>query len=244
MKPADLLATERYRLLLEQMGDELGRRYGWKSAVARELRVVPSYVTKVLEGQVATVGRDVVHRACDALGLHESFFFDESVDPSDYRTFLGKPTRATPEEQVAMPFLSDWDLVHEEAGDLLRWSRGPVDRAAAWTAARSVMRTTLVQAAHEVLFGDSEQIEAAAMQLKFAILVQVNMSLMMRANMADRQQARVAAKMVETMKVDPQGFAEFEKAHPDIAARFRDAEKYLLEWAARQPRGDDKKTPG
>lgn len=67
--------AKRYRQLVNELGEAMGYRYGWKSKVARQLGVHPSYVSKVLAEEINDVGGDVLKRALDALDLDSSFFF-------------------------------------------------------------------------------------------------------------------------------------------------------------------------
>lgn len=73
------LPTRRYLTLIEQLGDELGRARGWKSAVARKLGVTPQYVNQLLSGKRDSVGHDVIKRAGERLGITPAFFFSEDA---------------------------------------------------------------------------------------------------------------------------------------------------------------------
>jgi len=81
-------ATRRYRALIEQLGDVEGRCHGWKRRVAERLAVHPSYVSRILSGSSANVGRLVIDRACDALGLDPHFFSEDLAHAPDHRDFL------------------------------------------------------------------------------------------------------------------------------------------------------------
>lgn len=82
------LPTERYALLIRQLGAELGNVRGWKKRVAERLGVHPSYVSRILSGEKLTIGPDVIDRACERLGLGADFFFVEQSAPPDYHDFL------------------------------------------------------------------------------------------------------------------------------------------------------------
>lgn len=80
------LGSKRYVQLVQQLGDERGRRYGWRSEVARLLDVHPSYVSRIAAGEQTTIGRDAIERAIEHVGLPASYF--AGVGPDDYRKHL------------------------------------------------------------------------------------------------------------------------------------------------------------
>ncbi|GAB5548938.1 MAG: hypothetical protein SangKO_086980 [Sandaracinaceae bacterium] len=73
------LVTRRYRLLIEQLGEDRGSARGWKRRVSEQLGVHPSYVSKILAGSKTQVGEEVVDRACERLGLSREFFGRDSA---------------------------------------------------------------------------------------------------------------------------------------------------------------------
>lgn len=78
-------AASRYADLVQQLGDERAHAYGWRSAVARQLRVDPSYVTRVAKGERTGASQGAIARAVAALGISESFF---SAEAGHYRDFM------------------------------------------------------------------------------------------------------------------------------------------------------------
>ena len=68
--------SRRYRELVLRLGQERGQRWGWKTEVARLLKVDPSLISRVAENEDVSIGRDVLTRATEALGLPPNFFFD------------------------------------------------------------------------------------------------------------------------------------------------------------------------
>lgn len=76
---AALFATERYALLVRQLGRETGELYGWKTAAARRLGISPSYLNQILAGNVRFVAPEILQRAIDRLGLDARFFVESSL---------------------------------------------------------------------------------------------------------------------------------------------------------------------
>jgi len=70
------VAAQQYRKLVRQLGRDRGERRGWKADVARLLKVHPSYISKVIAGEIHEVGADVIKRAIDATDVDGTFFFD------------------------------------------------------------------------------------------------------------------------------------------------------------------------
>lgn len=69
------LHRERFRLLVEQLGDEYGRpRRGWQTRVAERLGVPRSLVSRVARGDLEPIGPTVINRAMTVLKMSPSFF--------------------------------------------------------------------------------------------------------------------------------------------------------------------------
>ena len=100
-----MLATLRYRGLIEQLADEMGRSYGWKTQVASRLRISPAYLKKVREEE-RQVGIDAVERAVRAIGLSRDFFYDEGPPVLSYRDWL--VTRSDPDPRPDPPGLKEF----------------------------------------------------------------------------------------------------------------------------------------
>lgn len=82
------LVSRRFRLLVEQLGDEYGRpARGWQSRVARALNMDRSYLAKVIGGE-REVGVAAAQSAADALGIPLAFFTDPGED-RHFRSFVG-----------------------------------------------------------------------------------------------------------------------------------------------------------
>lgn len=81
------LASRRYVSLLKQLAAERGGRYGWKSEIARLLKVHPSYISQLVSGERQSVGKRAIERAEKGLGLSPRFFTVEASEELDYREF-------------------------------------------------------------------------------------------------------------------------------------------------------------
>lgn len=75
--------SRRYRELVERLGRERQHVHGWKSDVARALDVHPSLISRVMSDAGAMVGRDVIGRAVQRLGLDPRLFFDPHFAEAD-----------------------------------------------------------------------------------------------------------------------------------------------------------------
>ena len=136
-------AAERYQALIEQLGDELGKPWGWKSAVARKLGVRQPYVGMILSGKRAGIGMDAVERAIARLGIRREFFFGDFAETPHYRDFLKKKLKDSvvePEQEIpnsilrAIEYLGD--RLSQETIDqamAVRWGEGEPDDATAIT---------------------------------------------------------------------------------------------------------------
>lgn len=109
------LASRRYLELVAQLSAEEDGRYGWKSRVARRLGAHPSYLSKVIAGEVVGVGLDMCQRAAESLGISQDFFSTERDGTVAYRDFLlsngetasAKPTSSCVELRV-IPARNGW----------------------------------------------------------------------------------------------------------------------------------------
>lgn len=129
------LPTERYALLIRQLGSELGYVRGWKRRVADLLGVHPSYVSRILSGEKLKIGPEVIDRACERLALDSRFFFKELDGDPSYRDFLqGAEDAAQKGRAEADEDRSAWLAAGDAAMNFLRVasaSRGARDSVAA-----------------------------------------------------------------------------------------------------------------
>jgi transcriptional regulator with XRE-family HTH domain len=89
MANEDSRPATRLRALVDQLAAETGRERGWQAEVARRIGVHRSYVSRVAKGSPVSVGRAVVDKVCETLGLDRTFFYnDAKVEPPDYRAYL------------------------------------------------------------------------------------------------------------------------------------------------------------
>lgn len=76
-----LSPSDRYRNLIHFMGERYRFARGWKAKVAGKLGVHPSYLGRVLSGEVEEVGVEIIERACERLRIKRDFFFAEKNHP-------------------------------------------------------------------------------------------------------------------------------------------------------------------
>lgn len=81
------LAAERYILLVEQLAEERGHRWGWKAHVAKQLGVSPAYVSMLSSGERRGVGIDAVEKAIKRLRIDRSYFYGPHTGDPHYRDF-------------------------------------------------------------------------------------------------------------------------------------------------------------
>lgn len=173
------LAAERYALLVQQLGQELGYGYGWKSAVARTLGVHPSYISRVHKGDRTGIGGAVIARAIESLDLDRSFFTSPE-EVTDYRAFV-RHTATEEDFQNRAPRAAgllgaaradveaDWEI----AGALARHvfdapgEPEPARELAAWILERSI----LARHARLILAGDAPSASSALVLASYAATV-------------------------------------------------------------------------
>lgn len=83
----DLRSAQRYALMIEQLGDELGRREGWLREVAAMLGVHLSSLHRLRNG-TRTAGHRVIERAVTRLGISPAFFYASFRRPPRFRDFV------------------------------------------------------------------------------------------------------------------------------------------------------------
>lgn len=110
----DERAKRRYRLLIEQIRDELGAERGWMARAAERLGVTPEYVSMVAGGN-REAGFDAITKAIDAVRLEPEFFFGLPHDESpNYREHLATPpAAAAPDPPHWQEFLEKYEHVGE-----------------------------------------------------------------------------------------------------------------------------------
>lgn len=120
------LESARYRMLVEQLRDDLGGARGWVTRVAEHLGVSPSYVSKVAAGEARNVGGVAIGRAIERLGLERRFFEDESLQNPRFQDFTYRKANTDP-TTFAMRVLRDrsqgWSDIADMASEAL--AKGP-----------------------------------------------------------------------------------------------------------------------
>lgn len=88
------LASERFRLLVEQIREELKARRGWKREAARRLGCSDTMVQMVLDGD-RPARMKAVSTAADRLGLDQRYFFDVGLGSTPrYADWIVRPDAA------------------------------------------------------------------------------------------------------------------------------------------------------
>ena len=114
------LATTRYKLLVEQLRNEVGGGFGWKAEVARRLGVAPSYVSKIAAGGAGEIGPTALARAQENLSLDGRFFGDASIgDAPNYTDFVVSQTIRDAREGVRMLNEINGDVASDVLEDLV-----------------------------------------------------------------------------------------------------------------------------
>lgn len=82
------LAARRYLRLVEQIGDELQRKRGWKTRASERLGVSDAFIGQVLTGE-KDAGGDAIALAIERIKIDPRFFFDEKLgEEPDYAQHL------------------------------------------------------------------------------------------------------------------------------------------------------------
>ncbi len=118
----ELIANERYRLLIAQLG-EGGRA---QEEVAADLGTIQAQVSRIAKGE-RFANLKAIARAVEVLHLHPSFFFlirGEGMQPLRYTDFVG-PHKIPPRGGYAamIEFLES-----EDAADITDEERGAIER--------------------------------------------------------------------------------------------------------------------
>ena len=137
-------AVERYRLLIQQLGDEEEFSHGWQTRVGKRIGVDQTYVSKIHLGTRTSVGQQAIERAIERLGLDPSYFYGDAEGALNYRDYIG-PTKtidagmqvhiAEDEDPLVEGWISGMGLEGQEAeaARAVRFSGGPtVDKLERW----------------------------------------------------------------------------------------------------------------
>lgn len=81
-------AAARLMLLVQELQDELGGRYGSQAKIARQLGIDQPLVSKLMSRERTSVGLATVENARVKMGLRHEFFFGPA-EPRTYRDYTG-----------------------------------------------------------------------------------------------------------------------------------------------------------
>lgn len=101
---ADTTLADRYALLVEMLGEELGFERGWMTAVAQRLGIHRSYVSRIHAGDRAGIGVQAIDRAIQRLSLDPQFFYGPETPTSIVRATAA----AVPRHEEARAAEDQW----------------------------------------------------------------------------------------------------------------------------------------
>lgn len=136
----DSLAAKRYRLLVQQIRDELGAEYGWKEEAASRLGVTGAFVGMVEAGTRAAGGTSI-EKARQRLKIHHDFFYDASLGTTphyrDHIMVRPAPTSGPAEEPPFwLEFIERYEhleeLTEDDLAEIKRFA-GRKLRIRSWT---------------------------------------------------------------------------------------------------------------
>lgn len=100
-------AARRYAALVEQLADELGRKWGWQTAVAKRLGITQVYVSQIHNGERTGVGASAIEKAVRRIPLDPSYFYGPHHGTPHYSTFVpGSRAVDTPAYPALLEFLA------------------------------------------------------------------------------------------------------------------------------------------
>ena len=155
---SDPKVGDRFRELIEQLGDEFGRpSRGWKTRVAQKLGIDPTYITKVTTGG-RQVGLAAAERAAQHLGISMDFFVGSREGATHYTRFLLDPTSFS--QQKRREDVESWRLSRRFDDDMASiMLAAPQTQVAFFERLASAHRSRF---SHRVL----ERLEAALLDLE------------------------------------------------------------------------------
>lgn len=166
------LPSEQYLRLVEQLGEELGKKRGWMTAVARRLGIHRSTLVKIVRRE-RPVTATLIDRAIEELGLDVGFFAEGARGDHYTRWVAGAPRPAMARIDAAAR--GAWDATLRASGELsaVVIHRGSVEEierrlAALLSAVSELPLFAAVDDAREALLQrdrSREAVELAAMRL-------------------------------------------------------------------------------
>ncbi len=91
------LQSRQYRRLMDELGGEVGKRFGWQSNVARKLGISDAFLCKIFKDVDRGVGISSVNRAVSCLGISPDYFHKGSSEGQSYRLFLNTASDQQPD---------------------------------------------------------------------------------------------------------------------------------------------------
>lgn len=180
------LASERYRALVEQLGEKMQGARGWKARAAELLGVTPGYVSKVLAGKATAVTEATAVKAMRALQIDPAFFtvpgttprfedlqrLGQGIDEEAAGALEQLPSEGWAELEAAAAQL----LARNRVLVLMQNGQGWVSEAEVAALARRLLDVVPVQAAFDVVMREArhgaERLAASPARLASLQLVQ------------------------------------------------------------------------
>jgi transcriptional regulator with XRE-family HTH domain len=111
---------QRFRQLVEELGDELGRVHGWKREVARRLEMNPTHLSRVLNNENPPIGRETAMRVAHLLQIDMAYF---AAREGSWRTFSRTSFSRTSGSDAEIHTMSALAALDDEARKrVLRWA--------------------------------------------------------------------------------------------------------------------------
>jgi transcriptional regulator with XRE-family HTH domain len=95
-----VVATERLRLIVEQLGEEFGHKTGWKQAAAKRMGISASTITNLLTSRRGA-GLKTISDVASAMGVDVRFFSAPSIEGHEsYKDWVGGSPMGRTDEPV------------------------------------------------------------------------------------------------------------------------------------------------
>jgi transcriptional regulator with XRE-family HTH domain len=140
--PVDL--TRRYIQLVDALGDQMGRKHGWRREVAEQLGVDPSTLSRILKG-TRPVGWELAERAVEQLGIDRSYF-SSNVQPA---SVLKRGSSESPEGERLLALVQKVEAGSAAVADVYELAREVQDSSPA-KSARAILKTPPPKSEQEI----------------------------------------------------------------------------------------------
>lgn len=196
--PESTKTTQRFRDLIEELGQEMGYPKGWKTEVAQRLGISASFLSKVLAGK-RDVSLQTAHEAADRLGLDRSWFTSDT--PGYRRKLITADRFVSVTDADAKRFLSLVGRAKRIRGDLAPPLMREEDARWLEQLPEEVLDLAFVRMAQRAAELSPERRRAVALQLARLLseipLVEMTPGALIAAGLAMRQETEGAPYLVD-----------------------------------------------